>query len=76
MKKEKNDKNYSYMENQNIVSILDASITKDIRNQKFIRSVTRGGLSAANNQCINIFLTAEKYFRYLTKKVNLPKNTN
>ena len=63
MKKVKNDKNYSSVENQNILSILDASITKDISNQKLIRSVTRGGFSAVNNQCINIFLIAEKHFR-------------
>ena len=73
MKKVKNDKNYSSVENQNILSILDASITKDISNQKLIRSVTRGGLSAVNNQCINIFLIAEKHFRNVTKKINLRK---
>ena len=55
MKKVKNDKNDSSVENQNILSILDASITKDISNQKLIRSVTRGGLSAVNKQCVNIF---------------------
>ena len=73
MKKVKNDKNYSSVENQNILSILDASITKDVSNQKLIRSVTRGGLSAVNNQCINIFLIAEKHFRNVTKKINLRK---
>ena len=55
MKKVKHDKNYSSVENQNILSILDASITKDISNQKLVRSVTSGGLIAVNNQCINIF---------------------
>ena len=75
MKKVKNDKNYSSVENQNILSILDASITKDISNQKLIRSVTRGGLSAVNNQCINILLLAEKHFRNVTKKINLRKIT-
>ena len=71
MKKVKNDKNYSSVENQNILSILDVSIRKDISNQKLIRSVTRGGLSAVNKQCINIFLIAEKHFRNVTKKINL-----
>ena len=69
MKKVKNDKNYSSVENQNVLSILDASITNDISNQKLIRSVTCGGLSAANNQCINIFLIVEKHFRNVTKKI-------
>ena len=73
MKKVKNDKNYSSVENQNILSILDASITKDISNQKLIRSVTCGGLSAVNNQCINIFLIAEKHFRNVATKINLQK---
>ena len=73
MKKVQNDKNYSSVENQNILSILDASITKDVSNQKLIRSVTRGGLSAVNKQCINIFLIAEKHFRNATKKINLRK---
>ena len=73
MKKVKNDKNYSSVENQNVLSILDASITNDISNQKLIRSVTRGGLSAVNNQCINIFLIVEKHFRNVTKKINLRK---
>ena len=62
MKKVKNDKNYSSVENQNILSILDASIKKNISNQKLIGSVTCGGLSAVNNQCLNIFLLAEKHF--------------
>ena len=73
MKKVKNDKNYSSVENQNILSILDASITKDTSNQKLIRSVTRGGLSAVDNQCTNIFFIAEKHFRNVTKKINLRK---
>ena len=73
MKKVKNDKNYSSVENQNILSILDASITKDISNQMLVRSVTGGGLSDVNNQCINIFLIAEKHFRNVTKKINLRK---
>ena len=75
MKKVKNDKNYSFVENQNISSILDVSITKDISNQNLIRSVTCGGLSAVNKQCINIFLIAEKHFRNVTKKINLRKIT-
>ena len=73
MKKVKNDKNYSSVENQNILSILDASITKDTSNQKLIRSVTRGDLSAVDNQCANIFFIAEKHFRNVTKKINLRK---
>ena len=73
MKKVKNEKNYSSVENRNILSILDASITNDISNQKLIRSVTRGSLSAVNNQCINIFLIAEEHFRNVRKKVNLRK---
>ena len=67
MKKVKNDKNYSSVENRNILSILDASITNDISNQKLIRSVTR----AVNNQCINIFLIAVEHFRNVRKKINL-----
>ena len=73
MKKVKNYKNYSSVKNRNILSILDASITNDISNQKLIRSVTRGSLSAVNNQCINIFLIAEEHFRNVRKKVNLRK---
>ena len=73
MKKVKNDKNYSSVENQNILSILDASITKDTSNQKLLRSVTRGGLSAVDNQCTNIFFIAEKHFTNVTKKINLRK---
>ena len=34
-------KKYSSVENQNIMSILDAGITKYINNQKLITSVTR-----------------------------------
>ena len=68
MKKVENDKNYSSVENQNILSILDASITKDISNQKLIRSVTRGGLSTVNKQCINIFLIAEEHFRSVRRR--------
>ena len=60
MEKVKNDKNYSSVENQNILSILDVSIMKDISNQKLIRSVTRDGLSAVNNHCINIFLIVRR----------------
>ena len=52
MKKVTNDKNYSSVENLNILSIIDTSITKDISNQKLIRSVTRDGLCAKNDQCI------------------------
>ena len=55
MKKVKNDKNYSSVENQNVLSILDASITNDISNQKLIRSVTRGDLSAVNNNVLIYF---------------------
>ena len=55
MKKVKNDKNYSSVENQNVMSILDASITNDISNQKLIRSVTRGSLSAVNNTNVLIY---------------------
>ena len=75
MKKVKHGKNHSSVENQNILSILDASITKDISNQKLVRSVTRGGLRAVNNQCINIFLIVEKHFSVtnVTKKKNLRK---
>ena len=73
MKKVKHDKNYSSVENQNILSILDASITNDISNQNLVRSVTCGGLRAVSNQCINIFLIAEKHFRNVTKKKNLQR---
>ena len=55
MKKVTNDKNYSSVENLNILSILDTSITKDISNQKLIRSVTRDGL-CAKNEMYNIFI--------------------
>ena len=55
------------------MSVLDASITKNISIQKLIRSATRGGLSAVNNQRINIFLLAEKHFRNVTKKINMQK---
>ena len=71
MKNLGNGKNYSSVENQNILSILDENITKDISNQKLIRSATRGGLGAVKNQCINLFLIAEKHFRNMTKKLNL-----
>ena len=55
------------------MSILDASITKDIRNQKLIRSVTRSGLSTVNNQCINIFFNCGGTFQKCMKKINLRK---
>ena len=73
MKKVKNDKNYSSVENQNILSILDGSVTKDISNQKLIRSVTCSGLSTVNNQCIDIFSIVEEHFGNVTKKINLRK---
>ena len=73
MKKVKNYKNDGSVENQNILPILDVNVTKDINNQMLITSVTCGGLSAVNNQCIIIFLTAEKHFRNVTKKINLQK---
>ena len=47
-KKVINDKYYSSVENQNIVSILVGGITKDITNQKLSRPVTHDGLSAVN----------------------------
>ena len=76
MKKVTNDKNYSSVENFSILSILDASMTKDISNQKLIRSVTRDGLCAKNDQCINILLIAGKHFRNVTKKMNLQAISN
>ena len=76
MKKVTNEKNYSSVENLNILSILDASITKDISNQKLIRSVTQDGLCTENDQCINIFLIAGKHFRNVTKKMNLRAISN
>ena len=76
MKKVKNDKNYSSVENQNILSILDASITKDISNQMLVRSVTRGGLGAVNNKCINIFINCGETFRKCNEEDKLAKNTN
>ena len=43
-------------------------LEKIISNPNFIKSVTCGGLYVVNNQHINIFLTAEKHFRNVTKK--------
>ena len=73
MKNVTNDKNNSSLENQYALPIVDASITKDISNQKLIRSLSRGGLSVFNNQCINKFLIMEKHFRNVAKKINLQK---
>ena len=47
------------MENQNILSILNAGIAKDISNQKLITSVTRGAVSPVNNQYACILVISE-----------------
>ncbi|XP_065669613.1 uncharacterized protein LOC105845928 isoform X2 [Hydra vulgaris] len=63
IKKSKNSPNYKSNENQNIIKILNNAITKNTSDQELIEAQSRGGLTAVNNECQQIFMKAEIQFR-------------
>ncbi|XP_047123666.1 uncharacterized protein LOC124806636 [Hydra vulgaris] len=63
IKKSKNSLNYKSNENQNIIKILNNAISKNSTDQELIEAQNRGGLTAVNNECQQIFVKAEIQFR-------------
>ena len=63
IKKSKNSPNYKSNENQNIIKILNNTITINTSDQELIEAQSRGGLTAVNNECQQIFMKAEIQFR-------------
>ena len=63
LRKIKNGKNYRSVESQGILCALESMTISDLQDQRLIKTVTRGGLTALNSNGQNMFRIVEEHFR-------------
>ena len=66
LRKIKNHRNYKSPQSQAMIAALQCMTTKNFSDQKLIKTLTRGGLTAVNKQAEFIFRTVEEHFRIET----------
>ena len=67
LKKARNSKNYSSLDNQAVIGILENAIADDDTHQPLIHLLNRGGLTAVTDESFKIFYCAEEKFRAETE---------
>lgn len=66
LRKIKNHRDYKTSQSQAMIAALNSMTTKNFDDQKLIKTLTRGGLTAVNKQAQFIFRTVEEHFRIET----------
>ena len=67
LKKARDSKNYSSIENQSVIGILENAIAEDDTHQPLIHLLNRGCLTAVTDEAFKIFYCAEEKFRAETE---------